>query len=497
MCGECCRLGLACAPRTTAKSNLQHTLPLIEQLQMESTAPENVQELDGSYTKACGSSVHQPTSQALDTKEYLAWVALLDENYDSNITLLGHFNNSSALAYRGTSNGSAVQVHVDTALKNFPGIDCTAVAEWHPTERHLLNHFLQVVSRGLVVVNDDVNPFLVEILPMAIENLSVRHALLALSARQICRVYTVFEDTRVSQQTLALHHLKLELQKTVTTEHALASTLLMCLCEICQGNSRKWILYLYGAKALIESRTGRGSTSQFLSCLYEHLCCMAALTSKKVPFLDITLNECPFHSLSPHPKQRIHPLMGLAGDLYSCLKYINQFTNQRSERTDSLENKTTLESWAEPIQTYLENWSPPEVDEHIWNYREAVSAAQAVRWACAIWLQHVLYGYAASSETRQEALDEIMSVISCIRPGSSFDTQLLFPLFMAGVSAKLKSERLRIEYRLKILESTTGMGNVAGAHRILDDVWKHMNEGLETAEWETMLQVENGGVVLL
>ena len=128
--------------------------------------------------------------------------------------------------------GLATAIHVDPVLQNFNGVEPTVIAQWHPTEQHLLNHFLQVVSRALVVVNDDRNPFLLEILPMALVNLSVRHALLALTAQHLCRMYPVFEDTLFNQKTLALHYLKQEFQTHITTNNALAATLLLCLLEV-------------------------------------------------------------------------------------------------------------------------------------------------------------------------------------------------------------------------------------------------------------------------
>lgn len=217
---------------------------------------------------------------------------------------------------------------------------------------------------------------------------------------------------------------------------------------------------------------------------------MSIITSDKVPLVE---DNAPFLTSIHKGQAEIHPLLGLAEDLYRCLKSINQLAVQRSNRNDSADNDLSLASRAETIETYLREWSTPDVDDTSWTLREAVSAAHAVRWGCSIWLQHVRHN---NTQNTQEALDKILSAVSLIRPGSMFDVQLLFPLFMAGVSATLKSERLRIEYRLSILEGNIGTGNIAGAHKLLDAVWKQKNQGNQSVDWELILQQEYSGVVL-
>lgn len=178
------------------------------------------------------------------------------------------------------------------------------------------------------------------------------------------------------------------------------------------------------------------------------------------------------------------------------MKSTNQLAIQPSSRNASPDHDFAFISQAEIIETYLRGWTPPETLDVSWVFREAVSAAQAVRWGCFIWLQYVCYRDFIHSQENQEALDNILSAVSRIRPGSTFDIQFLFPLFMAGVSATLKSERLRIVYRLSILEGNIGTGNIAGAHRLLDTVWKQINEGQEAVDWEALLGKDYSGVVL-
>lgn len=56
-----------------------------------------------------------------------------------------------------------------TALGNLTGVTPKTLTSWSVGERQLLNHFLQAVSRVLVVVDNIFNPSLRVIVPMAFE----------------------------------------------------------------------------------------------------------------------------------------------------------------------------------------------------------------------------------------------------------------------------------------------------------------------------------------
>lgn len=519
MCGDCRRLGTACIPRRAPQIPRLRSRPRIGfQSRPEIELPDSQSPLASPPVDVDSptDSEADPVGRRNSSRAYLDWVALLDDYHVGDSARRGHLNHSSALMYRDKSITSLFSPHVDSALQNFPAVDQAAISQWGPTEQHLVNHYVQIVARALVVVYDDRNPFLLEILPMAVDNLAVRHAMLTLSARHLCRSYPVFEDTLVNQRTLALHYLKLELQSEATSAAAFAATLLMCLFEvghpshqyqqdsglisslsqICQGNSPKWILHMCGAKALIDSSAAI-SHSGFLVDLFNHLCCMAMVTSAKVAsILETTPQEPVLKTKHPLAIAEIHPFLGLAEDLYGCLRYINLLAAQRPQIVVPLDD-IYIASKLIVANEYLENWTPPSSSGDKWYHIEAVAAAQAVRWGCVIWLQHLMFGYSAPVESRQQAIDEVLSAVSQIRPGSAVESQLIFPLFIAGVTATRKAERLRIEYRLSVLESTFGMGNVAGVQRVLDAVWKKSNEGHNIVEWEVLLQQEHSGVLLL
>ncbi|KAH7323462.1 fungal-specific transcription factor domain-containing protein [Rhexocercosporidium sp. MPI-PUGE-AT-0058] len=389
-----------------------------------------------------------------------------------------------------------------TALNSFAGVTTEKLASWSVGEKHLLNHYQQVVSRALVVVDDEHNPFLLALVPMALEHDPVRHSVVALSACHISKVYPSFKRNALKHRSLALDGLKSELNAQRRIEVSLATTLLLALLEICEGNSRKWILHLHGAKALIESHQGRSVEHplSFLIDLHKFLCCIAAITptstlsvlnSAAVPQLD-TGSVC--------STNLVHPLFGLAREMYSAVNRISQLAARRNNHEGlHSQQDPALDAEARDIELCLQGWNPqrenPDIDGR--KSREVSAAASSIRSAATMRLYQVMYGHDVSSGEVQSWVDSILSALSLIRPGSLLENHILFPLFMAGVGSATKANRLTVEYRLNIMETTIGLGNITGAHRVLDTVWQKMNDGQSAVNWEQLMEQDYPGVILL
>ncbi|KAH8884205.1 hypothetical protein GQ53DRAFT_405944 [Thozetella sp. PMI_491] len=503
-CGECRRLGLVCSRRRTAAA----TSSDFEQSLGASVSPppyleirEILEEAASPFGTEYGSAPHDVSGEGLSnphpaaTREYLGWVAMMDENIVPELTRQGHLNASSAMKPGLRSQPSPTTSHQDPVLANFPSVDVGVVQQWNPTEQHLVNHFLQHLSRALVVVYDDHNPFLLELVPLAMQSLCVRHALLALSASHVCKLYPDFEDTLVNQRSLALHYLKLHLETNRRKADAFAATVLLCLFELCQGNSRKWILHLYGAQAILDSDSDPfhdGLPLAFIVEMYHSTICMARITSDKVPNLPAEIQKEQIAKCT----DGIHPLFGYASPIYLTIVDINSLLTQRLAQSQSTVGESHILARSQEVEQRLLSWSPDLPLDPGPLERELAAAAESMRWASLLWLYHIMHQGAIPRQQRQNALDNIISAVSRIRPGSPAEAQLLFPLFMSGISATRKSERLRIEYRLSVLESTIGMGNITAAHKLLDEVWRRWNEGHEDLDWESLLETTCWGVVL-
>jgi transcriptional activator protein UGA3 len=171
----------------------------------------------------------------IDVNDYLSHIACMPEGNLAGITRRGHLGESNALkSLNEARNNHQADLFSSNSFLVAIGISPEQQAHFDPTERHLLIHYVQYVSRAFVVVDDDENPFLEEVLQLAQEVKSVRHAMLALTACHLCKVYPIFEDTLILQHSLALHHLKLDLESGDRIPYALVTSLLLCLFGVGQ-----------------------------------------------------------------------------------------------------------------------------------------------------------------------------------------------------------------------------------------------------------------------
>ncbi|KAJ5578608.1 uncharacterized protein N7459_007572 [Penicillium hispanicum] len=437
-------------------------------------------------------------SAGFNVSEYLSQVALLPEGSLVGVIRRGDLSENSALESRPRAFPHSEEEQPAMNIMPLLGtifISQEDMATFDPTEQHLFLHYVQHVSRALAVVNDDENPFLTDFIPVALEIKSVRHAMLALSACHLCKAYPKFEDTLLRQHSLALHFLVLDLQSQDTIAHTLITSLLLCLFGICHGTSSKWILHLYGAKALIDSHMQEPlvpAPIQSALDLYELICCKTRITCDKVP---VGRGEDASH-LYAGQGHKLHPLFGLARDLYQVLDSVEQLVAEKAISHIATPADDALTARAREILEYLEKWmAPTQVrDSNPQLIRDNIMAAEAIRWAAILRLNATM-GWEVGDRINQKAVvQKILDCISNIPPGSPVNGQLLLPLFLAGVATTRKTQRLQIEYRVSILESTIGMGSIASVHQFLDLVWKHGHE--KNVNWETILQRDHPYVVL-
>lgn len=246
---------------------------------------------------------------------------------------------------------------------------------------------------------------------------------------------------------------------------------------------------MYGAKALIDLYPN-GSPS-FLTDLYESICCKTRITCDKVP---ATFDHSPsMTSTTQHGSNSpVHPLFGLAGKLYDMLNLVRQLPSQRQQMSDFQFNIK-----AQQLEKALEDWCvvPDQITHHANTrlIREATMAAEAIRWAVLIRLYQIIPHHQNQSDFYQDqthaAVQNILNYISNIPPTSPANSQLLLPLFLAGLCATRKTERLQIEYRLTLVESTVALGNISSVHQLLDMFWKRNHHG-EEVDWEELLRTE-------
>ncbi len=225
--------------------------------------------------------------------------------------------------------------------------------------------------------------------------------------------------------------------------------------------------------------------------LYNFLCCIASITCDSVPR--------PYGSIlrlsTACQQTTIHPLFGISTCLYEYLASANRLAS-RIANGPSLSTLGDLREEAQVIELDLQSWNPPDNANSSRLMAEAQAAAFAMQWATMIRLLQPTRKLKIDHPQIKKAADNILSALSLIRPGSELEAHILFPLFIAGVCSMTKPTRMTVEYRLNIMETTIGFGNIKLAHQLLDEIWRRDNKG-EIVDWEDLMRTKYPGLVLL
>jgi transcriptional activator protein UGA3 len=254
------------------------------------------------------------------------------------------------------------------------------------------------------------------------------------------------------------------------------------------------LLYLHGATALLSDcgHDNHEAPMLFLIDLHDYICSIVAITSTDVP-----RPFCRKVGLTSPGASGIHPLFGIASDLYSSLARINQLALDYKDLAGTVSRSSqqhAFKSEVLAIELDLQGWSPTGGDDAPQDMAEARAAAFAVQWATILRLRE-LAPLDVKKDQTERPVDYIISALSLIRPGSRTEACMLFPIFMAGVCSTTKASRLTLDFRINLMKTTIGFGNIASAHQILNELWKRSNMG-ECCEWKELIRSSSPGMVL-
>ncbi|EPS38364.1 hypothetical protein H072_8064 [Dactylellina haptotyla CBS 200.50] len=364
-------------------------------------------------------------------------------------------------------------------------------------ESTLLQHYACVVSRSLSVVPDEINPFLSLFMPMAMEHNAMRYALLGLSASHLRRHHPEFETVMTKYLALAMEQTRVLIFEAETSDEAavegLATILVLCLHEICEGKSRKWALHMRAACSLINSRR-RGRpfppAVRFLLESVAYFDSMATLSFSKPAMLEQAVYPEGFEHVPEEPTMPMicaprspvpHALFGTASELFAIINEIAVLAQQRTQPNISEFAKETFYAKAMAIDAKLMDWRPkPCVNTVTDPYLcEKMSAAsEALRWAAIVRLHQLIYGYDKTHAKVQMGVRNIIHNVSKIPVGDLSESILVFPMLMAGIGAVAPEDKYAVRNRMHLMGANIGFGNVFEAHELVEKVWK-MEEDAE------------------
>lgn len=243
ICGGCKRLRLDCVvlsstSQVSETSGPSASIPLLSESawpshQIDTTS---IAESHLPASPEWTSALADVFEDQLLSSQFTEWIALIEHEHRSGHEKRADLAHSAALVDLpvpcADDEGGLATFLPPTALNNLTGVTPFSLKNWTFGQRHLLNHFLQSVSRSLVVGDDEDNPFLRAVVPMVLESPMVRHGLLALSACHISRVYPVFQHDSLTHRSSALRILRAGIVDPDSLEYNLITTLLLCLAEV-------------------------------------------------------------------------------------------------------------------------------------------------------------------------------------------------------------------------------------------------------------------------
>ena len=186
-CGDCKRLNLVCSKApSTSRSNSESSPAIAE-------SPRNSSIHDLSTSVYHGGTF----SPNFDDDSPAAWSC--DGDYSQTSLLDPTCDNQSII-----QSAQIIRSLQNTTQQKLPLDPLSLKSPFHinePKDQHLLRHFIRVVSRTLSVVHEDeANPFLSLIVPLAGTSKVVMESLLALSASHLRRVYPDILQRGLSHQ---------------------------------------------------------------------------------------------------------------------------------------------------------------------------------------------------------------------------------------------------------------------------------------------------------
>jgi transcriptional activator protein UGA3 len=376
-----------------------------------------------------------------------------------------------------------------------------------PLDRGLLNHFLTIVSPLLSRRSSpSANPYNSYLMPMAHQNETVLHCILALSGTHWRNMQPDMGNRGLFHRSqAALANMLSHIDKT-SVDVTLTCSLLLCMAELFDGTSESWQFHLAGAAALLTASrqhnhsawTGRRN---FLLQLAGFLDSAAAMSTCRPPVIqDGAAGTDGTTAVTDETELAVY---GIPKALFHLVDQVSGLARKCRKCADA-PSKALLRQEAAHVEDRIRHWSCADggsqtVSALRFTDESIIHAATAFEHALRLRLHQVVEGYALNSPKVAQAVDAIICSVQSIRYGSPLESCLLFPLAMAGSSCCKPERRIIVQDRLKVMEWTCGFGHVCRTRVLVEEVWSRRgSEGMAAAivDWTCIRDDKMRGLVV-
>ncbi|KAM0547294.1 hypothetical protein ACHAPJ_010429 [Fusarium lateritium] len=367
-------------------------------------------------------------------------------------------------------------------------------ASWDGIERILLKYFLDHVAPLCSILQQDGSIFCSVLLPMAIMDPPLLHALFAYASVHFDAAdpaKSVTPEARLKFENQVARGMAEAITNNAVTETTVACALVISTTEVIAGDTSRWLLHLQGAGHLINhlgtQALLRTTDGAFLLRYFAYHDIMASLTTGRHTLVEGVYWGQDIDSFVDSADS----FMGLAHHIFRHLTGICAFVVDTFDlSTSSCPNRRSIEILrAEDMaQALLSQDLQLQVDSTDPHVKALIHHAEAFRFATLFYLyRHILRFcdmQAVLKLRMQSYVDKILQHVSQVPSNMFCEMGLLFPLFMAGIGSVGNHNTTKyIEDRLDCIESWTKFKHIARARELLCKLW---NEG--RTDWEVKLE---------
>lgn len=375
--------------------------------------------------------------------------------------------------------------------------------------KRLFCHFTGTMSHLLVTSIGESNQMHSVVVPLAMDDGNVMNTVLCLAGSHLLKVQANDNDPELSIETLRLHHNAVKIQterikalKETTSETGLsfsvrnqeiifATSLLLCLFEICEGTgSDAWTTHLGMAREVVTLASALPESPESDPIIGP----VEPITSEIDPFLlEFFLYRDSLATVTvpsaPALKRRFHGLTDLSesqtcviGVQDGLIDFVTRIAALRTQAdASSSQPDGNVVCRAVTIWQDLDRWKPKGFS------RERKLIAEFYQWALFIWLYSIVYPNNKSDYKIQDAVTRIAAGMNEIKDGVM--ACLLFPLFIVGSAAITVEDKAAITSQFKRLREWSSFGNIDLTYGVVEKMWEDHDKGV-LGSWDWVRQLE-------
>ncbi|KKZ67099.1 hypothetical protein EMCG_07209 [[Emmonsia] crescens] len=360
----------------------------------------------------------------------------------------------------------------------------------------LLKYFLSDVAPLCSILQQDGASFCSVLLPMAIVDSSLLHALFTYASVHFDATApvatTISPQARLGFESHVARGISNAIARNTVTEITVACALVVSTAHVIGGDTSRWLLHLQGAGHLVNHlgppRLLRIPDGAFLLRYFAYHDIMAALSTGRRPSIEGVYWA---HDVD----EEVHSadsFMGLAHHIFRHITNICAFVadtsnlDASSSSCDLLANETLrAETIAHALRSQDLNLQLRYTDSHS---EALVHHAEAFRFAALFhlyrWLLRICGPSAIYERHMADCIQRIFSHVSLVPLNLYCEIGLLFPLFMAGIGGANDASAFHyIQTRLDYIETWTKFKHVTRARELLQLLWDQ-----KRTDWEVMLR---------